>query len=75
MSDYTEKLTLSRINSAPENSPIAVFRCEREGYVQAIFASTIEGQKRIKTDPGLIGVFHQGSNKKATYAAIKNAVA
>jgi len=49
---------LARVRSAPPQSPIAIFRSNRLGQFDAVFASTVETQKAIRRhNPDLIGVY------------------
>lgn len=51
--------TMDRIAFASEDSPIAVFRCNIPGKVNAMFANSIGVQERIRNkDPMLIGIYH-----------------
>lgn len=56
--------TMERIAFATEESPIAVFRCNIPGRVNAMFANSVGVQERIQNnDTLLIGVYH-GMMKK-----------
>ncbi len=58
MSVSTIEQTMERIAFATPESPIAVFRCNIPGHVNAMFAASIGVQERIaQGDPTLIGVF------------------
>lgn len=58
MSLSKPKHVVERIASATERSPIAVFRCNYTDTLDAVFAATIHGQKRIRIDKDdLVGVF------------------
>jgi|TARA_R110001583_G_scaffold120539_1_gene271812 hypothetical protein len=72
MSNMTPEVTLNRIIAAPKNSPIAVFKSDKPGCVDAMFASTIVSQQRIESGVGLIGVFDKKSKAKEVYATLKN---
>ena len=51
--------TMERIAFATEDSPIAVFRSNIPGRVNAMFANSLKVQERIQNkDPHLIGVYH-----------------
>jgi hypothetical protein len=55
--------TIDRIKGATELSKIAVFRCEKSGEVNAVFASTVKTQKLIREKhPDLIGVYDSSMN-------------
>jgi hypothetical protein len=75
MSSMTPELTLNRIIEAPKNSPIAVFKSDKGGCVDAMFANTVVSQQRIQSGIGLIGVFDKKSKVKEVYATLKNNVA
>ena len=72
MSNMTPILVMNRIKAAPESSPIAVFKSNKSGCVDAMFASTIVSQQRIESGVGLIGVFDKKSKAKEVYATLKN---
>lgn len=49
---------LNRVRGAAPQSPIAIFRSDRLGQFNAVFASTVETQNAIRrNDPNLIGVY------------------
>jgi hypothetical protein len=72
MSHMTPTLVMGRIKAAPTKSPIAVFLSEKPGCVDAMFASTIVSQQRIKSGVGLIGVFDKKSKAKETFTMLRN---
>lgn len=58
---------MSRIESAHEASPIAVFKVKspKNDMVDTVFANTVVAQRRIKQrDKALIGVFNRTMSKK-----------
>lgn len=57
MSDYTVKIVMGRIKIATAESPIAVFGSEKQGYVRAVFGSTVQSHREIAAGNGLIGVY------------------
>lgn len=59
MSIVTLDIALSRIESAPENSPIAVFACNKPERLETVFARTAYARWRIThaEQTGLLGVF------------------
>lgn len=62
MSISTVEIIMGRIESATENSPIAVFKLEEKcGKLNAVFGDTVITQQQIKSGhKDLIGVFHKG---------------
>ena len=72
MSNMTPILVMNRIKAAPESSPIAVFKSNKSGCVDAMFARTVVSQHRIKSGIDLIGVFDKKSKAKEVYAALTN---
>tara|TARA_R110000851_G_scaffold52554_2_gene125071 strand:+ start:4260 stop:4526 length:267 start_codon:yes stop_codon:yes gene_type:complete len=72
MSNMTPTLAMNRIKAAPKNSPIVVFKSDKPGCVDAMFASTVVSQQRIKSGIDLIGVFDKKSKVKEVYAALTN---
>ena len=65
MSISTIEQTMERIAFATPESPLAVFKCNLPGHVNAMFAATIRVQARITTcDPALIGVFDGLMNRR-----------
>lgn len=65
MSISTIEQTMERIAFASPESPLAVFKCNIPGRVNAMFAATIHAQERITTcDPALIGVFDGLMNRR-----------
>ena len=57
MSYVSKNDVLERIRGATKSSPVAVFKRDKELF-EVIFASTVEGAKRILSDETLIGVFY-----------------
>jgi|TARA_R110000751_G_scaffold235094_1_gene336571 hypothetical protein len=72
MSNMTPILAMNRIKAAPKNSPIVVFKSDKPGCVDAMFASTVVSQQRIKSGIDLIGVFDKKSKVKEVYATLEN---
>lgn len=60
MSYDTPYTIINRIKLATHESPIAVFQCEKEGKLDAMFANTVFTKKRINKGYGFIGKFHRG---------------
>ena len=59
MSRSSLMVVSGRIDSATVYSPIAVFRTEKEGIYNAVFADTVLTANRIADgDSNLIGVFY-----------------
>lgn len=57
--------TMIRIEFAETDSPIAVFKCNVPGHVNALFAATIRTQDRINlAGSNLIGVFDMSMNQR-----------
>lgn len=53
--------TMTRIASAPEESPIAVYRTEERLVFSAVFADTVHTRRDIAVgNVDLIGVYHGG---------------
>ena len=55
-----------RLKSAPEQSPLAVFKIDcrgeaKAGMLDVVFANTVKTQQRIESGVGLIGIFHKRS--------------
>ena len=62
MSVSTIDIIMGRISAARKSSPIAVFAApdgSEPGLLEAVFGATTEAQRRMKTDPGFIGMFHK----------------
>lgn len=61
MSAGTLQNVMLRIRDAVPESPIAVFRCDKPGHLDAVFASTMITRRLIESHQaqksGLIGVF------------------
>lgn len=65
MTISTVEVIMERVKTAYKDSPIAVFYAD-DGSLDAMFAATIETQKRIRTDEqNLVGVFHRYMNQGA----------
>jgi hypothetical protein len=64
-----------RIEKADIDSPMAVFKTDKTGFVDAVFANTVFTQQRIASnDPDLIGVFGSDSNMDDARQLINNAL-
>jgi len=61
---------LDRISVATPRSRIAVFKVN--GQLDAIFADTIYGKERIKTDRSLIAIFDGSMDNQSAWAVLKN---
>ncbi len=57
---------IGRIAVATVASPIAVF-CNENGSLDAIFAATITGQRRVRTSRGFVGVFDQSQDRTEVF--------
>jgi hypothetical protein len=67
--------TMDRIKFATTSSPIAVFRCDKVGLVNAVFANTIQTQRMIEEkDPNLIGVYHSSMDIPEINRALRKSV-
>ena len=67
--------TMERIAFATEDSPLAVFRCNIPGRVNAMFANSIRVQERIQNkDPRLIGVYHGMMKRSHVLQELLNAI-
>lgn len=65
MSFMTVHHAMDRIKAADPSSPIAIFRCGKEGEVNAVFGATVKTQQMIADgDPSLIGVYDSSMNLK-----------
>lgn len=63
MSIATVRHIMIRIAAAKAESPIAVFTCTGEGFLNAVFGATIATQRAIAADdPRLVGVYHSEMN-------------
>ena len=63
MSYMSIKHTMDRIKSATSSSPIAVFRCNKEDEVNAVFAATVKTRQMIANkDPNFIGIYDASMN-------------
>jgi len=73
MSICTIPQALRRIEIAPRNSQIIVFKCDRKDHVNACYANTSESKRRIKLGLDIIGIFDKTSNpKKVQYLLEQN---
>lgn len=58
MSKGNLQQVMTRIKGSEASSPIAVFRCEQPGMLDAVFAATVRTQQLIEQrHPDLIGVY------------------
>lgn len=73
MAIATPKLIMARIIEAQENSPIAVFRCNRPGVLNAVFAGSSTTQQQIKdSKTGLVGVYDKTSELTSVYMELRD---
>lgn len=64
-----------KIRGATTESPIAVFNCDKVGMLDAVFASTVMSQRRIrKNDKDLIGVYDNTMNLDEVQSQLKKHV-
>ena len=64
---------MGRIKTATPKSRIAVFRADMEGVLDAGFADTTEGLRRIKNDGGLVGAFDGTMDQETVYPKLRDA--
>lgn len=63
MTIATTEIIIERIRAAEPLSPIAVFRCNKIGHLDAVFASTFETKRRIRQkDKYYVGTFSKVSD-------------
>ena len=62
---------MDRIKIATVEHPIAVFSIGSSIWFDAVFADTVDFEKR-KNDPDLIGVYHRGMDGKEVYRRLAN---
>jgi hypothetical protein len=75
MSARSVDLIMNRILTATPESPIAVFRWDKEGLLDAVFACTVATQQRISAnDPLLVGVYDKTDNVRTVKRALTRAV-
>lgn len=66
---------MMRIRLAQPSSPIAVFSCELNYHVDAMFANTAYARQRIACcDPRLIGVYHCVLDPRVVAQEIRSAI-
>lgn len=74
MTIATVDTILERVKSATSKSPIAVFKCNVFGHFNAVFANTVETQRRIRSgDPAYIGTFDKGWKKDELIGVLQGA--
>lgn len=74
MSQDTIEHAMMKIEYARPESPIAVFKSNQDGHVNAMFADTIKTKERIaRCDPDLIGVFDATMNQRHIRAMLEQA--
>ena len=67
--------TMERIAFATEDSPIAVFRSNIPGRVNAMFANSLKVQERIQNkDPHLVGIYHGLMKKRHIVKQLLDAI-
>ena len=60
MSVVSIEVALERIKCATKRSPIAVFKTGTPGYVNTMFANTVDTLELIESgDPKFIGTYHK----------------
>ena len=74
MSYGSVDLVMRRIKGAASDSPIAVFKCDKPGQLQAFFARTVVTAGLIKTSPDLVGVFSGADDLNAVKLQLSRAV-
>ena len=75
MSLSTLDMIIDRIKSAPEESPIAVFREPMERNLNAVFADTVKTRKWMKYKEKLfVGNFHQNMDAAEVKMKLKAAL-
>ena len=67
-------LVMKRIEGATPSSPIAVFKCDKPGQLQALFARTVVTAGLIKTSPDLVCVFSGADDPKMVRRKLLGAV-
>ena len=81
MSIMSVRHAMLRIEAAPFDSPLAVFRIEesakeadkRVGHVNVVFARTVRPQELIEArDPALIGVYDGSMNMRDVFATLRH---
>lgn len=66
---------MDRIQSAPKESPILVMRSWERGHVNAVFASTVESARLIRSrDPSVIGVFDSSDDRDSVRRKLESAI-
>lgn len=75
MSIHTPEIILRRISAAEQNSPIAVFHCNRPGHLRAVFADTYSSRQEIQNKESLVGVFHKDMDPAIISKELDDAVA
>lgn len=68
------ELVMRRIEGSSRSSPIAVFRCDKPGQLQALFARTVVTHGLIQTSPDLVGVFSGTDDPNAVRQILRRAV-
>lgn len=72
MSVSTLQNILLRVRDAAPESPIAVFRCDKPGHLDAVFAATLTTRRLIANGvPGLIGVFDRTMPEREVAAQLR----
>jgi len=75
MTIMTIDLVMDRIKSATRYSPIAVFHSVGEGKLDALFASTVMTEIKIRKEGKfLVGVYHQYMDLRKIYKELKSAM-
>lgn len=74
MSRMSVAHAIQRIKGAPPDSPIMVMKHDDEGFVNAVFASTVVSQQMLKIDAGqIVGVYHGGMDMSMVRKALEAA--
>lgn len=71
MSYAEPKVIMGRIAAATKQSPIAVFTCEKEGCLNAVFANTAMTVRQIRDRTGLVGVYDNTMDKTSVYMDLR----
>lgn len=72
MSEATLRQIMLRIESADKKSPIAVFRSDVRGKLNAVFADTAETKRLIhEKDKTHIGTYHKEMDRELIYKRLE----
>jgi hypothetical protein len=65
-------VALGRIQAAPVDSPIAIFRTSDKEQFDVVFGDSITTRQRIERDTGFVGMFDGSMDLSAVISAITN---